>query len=113
MPQLCAAAYGCLKGMWLPTLGHCCLSSIVYIVDRHYLDMISINAVIIDTHLCSHSKHHVVVPYERPRILARHCVPQPDRLVLCVMLRSTLSGYKGKSPAFGQPAWMLRALSAS
>jgi hypothetical protein len=24
---LCVAAYGCLDGMWLPTSGHCCLSS--------------------------------------------------------------------------------------
>jgi hypothetical protein len=56
MPQLCAAAYGCLEGMWLPTLGYRYLSSIVYIVDSHYLDMISNNAVIINAHLCSHSE---------------------------------------------------------
>jgi hypothetical protein len=54
MPQLCAAAYGCLEGMWLPTLGHCCLSSIVHIASSHYLDMITINA-----HLHSHSEHKV------------------------------------------------------
>jgi hypothetical protein len=52
MPQLCAAAYGWLEGIWLPTLGHCCLSSIVYIVDSHYLDMIKNNAVVTDVHLC-------------------------------------------------------------
>jgi hypothetical protein len=44
MPQLCAVAYDCLEGMWLPTLGHCCLSSIVHIAGNHYLDMININA---------------------------------------------------------------------
>jgi hypothetical protein len=57
MPQLCAAAYGCLEGIRLPTLGHCCLSSIVYIGDSRYLDIISNNAVIINVHLCSHSQH--------------------------------------------------------
>jgi hypothetical protein len=36
--------------------------------------------------------------------LARRRIPQPDCLVFCVMLRSTLAGYKGKSPAFDQPA---------
>jgi hypothetical protein len=56
MPQLCAAAYGCLDGMWLPTPGYYCLSSITYIGDSRYLDMISINAVIINAHLCSHSE---------------------------------------------------------
>jgi hypothetical protein len=54
---LCVAAYGCLDGMWLPTSGHCCLSSITYIGDSRYLDMISNNAVIINAHLCSHSEH--------------------------------------------------------
>jgi hypothetical protein len=56
MPQLCVAAYGCLDGMWLPTSGHCCLSSITYIGDSRYLDMISNNAVIINANLCSHSE---------------------------------------------------------
>jgi hypothetical protein len=56
MPQLCVAAYGCLEGMWLPTSGHCCLNSIAYIGDSHYLDIDSINAVIINAHLCSHSE---------------------------------------------------------
>jgi hypothetical protein len=55
MPQPCSAAYRCLEGMWLPTLGHCCLSSITYIGDSHYLDIISINAVIINAHFRSHS----------------------------------------------------------
>jgi hypothetical protein len=59
MPQLCAEAYGCLDGMWLPTPGYCCLSSITYIGDSRYLDMISINAVIINAHLCSHSEHDI------------------------------------------------------
>jgi urea transporter len=61
MPQLCATAYGCLEGMWLPTLGYCCLSSIIYIVDSHYLDMISNNAVIINVHLCSHLEHYLML----------------------------------------------------
>jgi hypothetical protein len=56
MPQLCVAAYGCLEGIWLPTLGHCCLSSTTYIDDCHYLDTISNNAVIINAHLYSHSE---------------------------------------------------------
>jgi hypothetical protein len=47
MPQLCAAAYGCLEGTWLPTLGHYCLSSIVYIPGSHYPDTISNNTVIV------------------------------------------------------------------
>jgi hypothetical protein len=45
MPQLCIAAYGCLEGLWLPTPGHCCLSSIAYIGDSHYLDINSNNVV--------------------------------------------------------------------
>jgi hypothetical protein len=61
MPQLCVAAYGCLEGIWLPTLGHCCLSSTAYIDDSHYLDTISNNAVIINAHLCSHSEQKVPV----------------------------------------------------
>jgi hypothetical protein len=60
MPQLCVAAYGRLEGMWLPTSGHCCLSSITYIGDSRYLDMISINAVIINAYLCSHSEQCIV-----------------------------------------------------
>jgi hypothetical protein len=56
MPQLCVAAYGCLEGIWLPTLGHCCLSSTAYIDDCHYLDIVNNNAVIINVHLCSHSE---------------------------------------------------------
>jgi hypothetical protein len=56
MPQLCVTAYGCLEGIWLPTLGYCCLSSTAYIDDCHYLDTISNNAVIINAHLCSHSE---------------------------------------------------------
>jgi hypothetical protein len=59
MPQLCVAAYGCLEGMWLPTSGHCCLNSIAYIGDSHYLDIDSNNAVIINVHLCSHSEHEL------------------------------------------------------
>jgi hypothetical protein len=58
MPQLCVAAYGCLEGMWLPTSGHYCLNSITYIGDNHYLDIDSINAVIINAHLCSHSEQY-------------------------------------------------------
>jgi hypothetical protein len=60
MPQLCVAAYSCLEGMRLPPLGHCCLSSIAYVGDSHYLDIISINAVVINAHLCSHSEHMFV-----------------------------------------------------
>jgi hypothetical protein len=56
MPQLCVAAYGCLEGIWLPTLGHYCLSSTAYIDDSHYLDIVNNNAVIINVHLCSHSE---------------------------------------------------------
>jgi hypothetical protein len=56
MPQLCVAAYGCLEGMWLPTSGHYCLNSIAYIGDSHYLDIDSINVVIINAHLYSHSE---------------------------------------------------------
>jgi hypothetical protein len=56
MPQLCAAAYGCLEGTWLPTLGHYCLSSIVYIAGSHYPDTISNNTVIVNAHLHSHSE---------------------------------------------------------
>jgi hypothetical protein len=63
MPQLCAAAYGCLDGMWLPTPGYCCLSSITYIGDSRYLDMISNNAVIINAHLCSHSEQYNIQPH--------------------------------------------------
>jgi hypothetical protein len=62
MPQLCVTAYGCLEGIWLPTLEHCCLSSTAYIDDSHYLDIISNNAVIINVHLCSHSEHDNMAP---------------------------------------------------
>jgi hypothetical protein len=54
MPQLCIAAYSCLEGMWLPTLGHYYLNSITYIGDSHYLDIDSDNAVIINMYLYSH-----------------------------------------------------------
>jgi hypothetical protein len=53
MPQPCVAACGCVEGIWLPSLGHCCLSSTAYIGDSHYLDKISINAVIVNAHLCA------------------------------------------------------------
>jgi hypothetical protein len=56
MPQLCVAAYSCLEGIWLPTLGHYYLSSTAYIDNSHYLDIVNINAVIINTHLYSHSE---------------------------------------------------------
>jgi hypothetical protein len=59
MPQLSVAAYGCLEGMWLPTSGHCCLNSIAYIGDSHYLDIDNNNAVIINAHLCSHSEQRI------------------------------------------------------
>jgi hypothetical protein len=62
MPQLCVVAYGCLEGIWLPTLGHCCLSSTAYIDGSHYLDIVNNNAVIINAHLCSHSEHCRVMP---------------------------------------------------
>jgi hypothetical protein len=45
--------------LWLPTSGHYCLSSITYIGDSRYLDVISINAVIINAHLYSHSEQYV------------------------------------------------------
>jgi hypothetical protein len=62
MPKLCVTAYGCLEGIWLPTLEHCCLSSTAYIDDSHYLDIISNNAVIINVHLCSRSEHDNMAP---------------------------------------------------